>query len=92
MSRTINMHFFSIMRMGVRLAFVFGLTGLLSVVIVVMTVTQCMGFVERIEETLKKPQRNGSVAALCVTALKMCIAFLICGAMTWWIARQVPFG
>jgi hypothetical protein len=56
-----------------------------------MTVTSSLELVTRIEQALEHPQRRGSAAAIGTTALKVCIALLICGALTWRLARHVPF-
>lgn len=74
-----------------RLTLLLGLNCLLSAAIVAMAVTRSLELVERIEQALEKPQLRGNAAAICESALKVCIAFLICGALTWRFARHVPF-
>ena len=76
----------------VRLILLFGLNSLLSAAIVAITVVRCSELVETIERALENPRHRGSAAAICETALKASIAFLICGALTWRLVRHVPFG
>jgi hypothetical protein len=75
-----------------RLILLFGLNSLLSAAIVAITVVQCSDVAQRVERALENPGRHGSAAAICETALKASIAFLVCGALTWRLVRHVPFG
>lgn len=77
--------------MFLRLIFLLGVNCLLSAAVVAIAVTRSLELIERIEQALAKPQHRGSAAAICKSGLKVCLAFLLCGALTWRIVRQLPF-
>ncbi|MPZ43622.1 MAG: hypothetical protein GEV05_09510 [Betaproteobacteria bacterium] len=74
-----------------RLTLLLCLGSLLSAALVAMTVTRSLELVAAIEQAFENPQRRGTAADICVTAMKVCVAFVICGALTFRLARQLPF-
>jgi hypothetical protein len=62
----------------------------LSAAVVAVLVTSSVELVAHIEQALENPRRSGAAAAICAKAIKVGMAFLICGALTWRLARHIP--
>jgi hypothetical protein len=77
--------------MILRLIFLLGVNCLLSAALVAMVVTRSLDLIQKIESALDGLPHRGRTAAVYRSGVKVCLVFVICGALTWRIVRQLPF-